>query len=146
MVPNDIQQKNFCHFFSKLSQLTTARSENIHPTVFDYDDDYMERVLRWLHKPSGMLQTRQIPVSAPDRGNDHGSARRPALVKTCSIPANCKFSGGLQATEVAGKRPATFTRQFRKNRHKIELHVHMPSMQCLTNDDGGTNIRDNTVC
>jgi len=104
---------------------------NVAATVAD--DNYMERVLRWLHKPAGpMLETCQKPMSAPLGNSRVYCSRRPALVKTCSIPGN--KSERQQMDEIV-KRP-TMTRSdttisnCTKNRHKMELHVHMPSM-CL---------------
>lgn len=91
------------------------------------DDDYVERVLRWLHKPSDMLDARRKPMSAPSVINDAASYRRPALVKTCLILEN-KFDD-QQVVEIAtDDRPVKSNRNRTKNHHKTELHVHMPSV------------------
>lgn len=101
----------------------------------DGDDNYVERVLQWLQKPSGMLETCRKPMSAPE--NCMTSVyRRPALVKTCSIPEH-KYVDGRTQVEIV-KRPTKSTCNPMKNHQKTELHVHMPSM-CLT---GGKIIKD----
>jgi len=111
----------------------TADDDRLPSNVAAADDDYVERVLRWLHKPAGaMLETCRKPMSAPSAGHGACSSRRPALVKTCSIPGN--KSERQQVVGIA-ERPMT-TRSVvasaagncTKNRHKIELHVHMPSV------------------
>lgn len=114
---------------------TTITEDNGGPSNFaaKADDDYVERVLRWLHKPAGsMLETCRKPMS----GGDNGSccySRRPALVNTCSIPDN---KPERQQVVMINKRPTMMTRSANniaagnctKNRHKTELHVHMPSV------------------
>lgn len=121
----------------------TNADRSVRPTTTSagVDGDYVERVLRWLHRPSGVVFASdfsyQIPMSAPDH---HRALRRPALVKTCSIPG-CK-SGDRQATdvgtEIGGERSTKFTRRShrKKNADKTELHVHMPSM-CDDDSDKG---------
>jgi len=103
-------------------------AENAQPP---YDDnDYVERVLQWLHKPAGTVQTRQLPMSAPGYCStvavvsNCSVTRRPALIKTCSIPEN-EF-GDQQVAEIFKKKPTKLTRNCVKSHHKIELHVHMP--------------------
>lgn len=89
------------------------------------DDNYVERVLQWLQKPSVELDTRRKPMSAP--GSDARGCRRPALVKTCSIPErHSQRSEHRQAIVIHDERPTTRSRV--KSRHKTELHVHMPSV------------------
>lgn len=98
------------------------------------DESYVERVLQWLQKPTGMLETRRKPMSAPGHG-----IRRPALVKTCSIPEN-KFAD-QQVVEADCKRPPKSTRNYCAKSHnqKTELHVHMPSV-CPAADENGKDV------
>lgn len=102
------------------------------------DESYVERVLQWLQKPTGMLETRRKPMSAPGHG-----VRRPALVKTCSIPEN-RFAD-QQVVEVDRKRPMKSTRncsaKSSAHNQKTELHVHMPSM-CPTANDNGKDVHN----
>lgn len=119
-----------------------------HPTTCDNNGDdnyYVERVLQWLQKPSTMLlETQRKSVSAP--GNScNGNAdrsRRPALVKTCSIPeTNNKFDGEQQVVEIAKSSTKSTRRNnsnWPQNHHKIELHVHIPST-CTTSNDNVDN-------
>jgi len=103
------------------------RSSNDHRQVYNGNDDdnYVERVLQWLQKPSVELDARRKPMSAP--GNDARGCRRPALVKTCSIPErHSQRSEHRQAIVIHDERPATRSRV--KSRLKTELHVHMPSV------------------
>jgi hypothetical protein len=89
------------------------------------DDNYVERVLQWLQKPSVELDARRKPMSAP--GSDIRGCRRPALVKTCSIPErHSQRSEHRQAIVIHDERPTM--RSGVKGRHKTELHVHMPSV------------------
>jgi len=89
------------------------------------DENYVERVLQWLQKPSVELDTCRKPMSAP--GIDTRGCRRPALVKTCSIPErHSPRSEHRQAIVIHYERPTT--RTCVKSRHKTELHVHMPSV------------------
>jgi len=91
------------------------------------DENYVERVLQWLQKPSVELDACRKPMSAP--GNDARSYRRPALVKTCSIPErHSPRSEHRQAIVIHNEKPTTTTRSGIKSRHKTELHVHMPSV------------------
>lgn len=93
------------------------------------DDNYVERVLQWLQKPSAELDARRKPMSAP--GSDARGYRRPALIKTCSIPErHSPRSEHRQAIVIHDDRPmtTTTTRSGVKCRHKTELHVHMPSV------------------
>lgn len=112
------------------------------------DDNYVERVLQWLQKPSVELDARRKPMSAP--GSDARGCRRPALVKTCSIPErHSPRSEHWQAIAVHDERPMTTTRSGIKSRHKTELHVHMPSVlqrggPATTGDNG--KIADDFEC
>lgn len=93
----------------------------------DDDDNYVERVLQWLQKPAAVVSdTCRKPKTAPENGGV--CCRRPALVKTCSIPENDKFEH-RQAVKNINKRPmmSPSARNSVKN-HKTELHVHMPSV------------------
>jgi len=92
------------------------------------DDNYVERVLQWLQKPSVELDARRKPMSAP--GSDAHGYRRPALVKTCSIPErHSPRIENRQSIVIHDDRPmTTTTRSGVKCRHKTELHVHMPSV------------------
>ncbi|XP_025408057.1 uncharacterized protein LOC112681912 [Sipha flava] len=108
------------------SPLTVVNANGNNNNGNDDNGSYVDRVLRWLHKPSGgVLETCQKPMSAP--GNGGGGVRRPALIKTFSIPEN-KFVH-QQVAEVTG-RPSTTKSSGAsnaKNHRKTELHVHMPS-------------------
>lgn len=104
----------------------------------DDDDYYVERVLRWLQKPSVELETSRKLMSAPGRdvavvgcGN-----RRPALIKTCSIPDNNRGPNSrarvtavdvILQQELPTRSTAIMVGDRSKNRHKTELHVHIPS-------------------
>jgi len=103
------------------------------------DDNYVERVLQWLQKPSVELDARRKPMSAP--GDDARGCRRPALVKTCSIPErHSPRSEHRQAIVIHDDRPMTTMRSAVKCRHKTELHVHMPS---VLQGGGPANTADN---
>lgn len=108
----------------------------------DDDDYYVERVLRWLQKPSVELETSRKPMSAPGRDVAvvGGSNRRPVLIKTCSIPENNSGDPNGRARVAAvdvilPQEPPTRSTVVvagdrGKNRQKTELHVHIPST-CL---------------
>lgn len=106
-----------------------GKNDNNNNNNDDDDDSYVERVLQWLHKPSGgVLETCQKPMSAPGNGGGGGGFRRPALIKTFSIPEN---KSAHQQVAGATRRPTTCGKSSSggctKNRQKTELHVHMPS-------------------
>lgn len=110
------------------------------------DDNYVERVLQWLQTPAAVLKTCRKPMSAP--GN-HGTAycpRRPALVKTCSIPDNDKRSEhAMHQVHRTDKRNVKTSisacRLTDINHQKTELHVHMPSV-CPPNSKDNSKIFD----
>lgn len=136
------------------------------------DDCYAERVLRWLQKPTETT-CRKLMSAPPDGNHRHpqpdlqlpvryqqldvhrSDARRPALIKTCSIPENSRrlLDGDVRrpvknVTEV--KRPTkSITHQNRKgntknHNFKTELHVHLPSMcsGISTKYDQGSKVDD----
>lgn len=109
------------------------------------DNYYVDRVLRWLQKPSATpLETQRKSVSAPGNGDGGGGTRgrRPALVKTCSIPEHSgTFDGDQQVVEIAERLTKSTGKNNNnnnnctQNRHKIELHVHIPSACSTINDN-----------
>lgn len=124
----------------------TIADRNVRPTTTSAgeDGDYVERVLRWLHRPTGVVYVPDFSYQIPMSASGHNRApRRPALIKTCSIP-ECKSSDRQAAgagVEIGGERPTKFTRRSRrkKNADKTELHVHMPS---VCNDDSDKGVLD----
>lgn len=96
---------------------------------YNDDENYVERVLKWLQKPSVELDARRKPMSAS--GSDTRGCRRPVLVKTFSIPERYSpRSEHRQAMVIHDERPtATTTITGVKSGHKTELHVHMPSVK-----------------
>lgn len=147
------------------------------PLTFGGEDDcYAERVMRWLQKPTETICRK--PMSAPPDDNLHrqsepdlqlavryqeldkhrSGARRPALIKTYSIPENSRRSldgdvrrpvKNVTDDKRSMKSVTQRSRNSNKKNHnfKTELHVHLPSMCSSTTGstkyDNGSKVDDN---